>query len=135
MLAAGFPYVVEAVGTTSSVNEALRIADNRGTVLLLGAAATAEYDLTPVWWKELSLVGAINHSPDPGPRGGPSRHSVARALDILASGQLPHDVVVTHEFALADFRTAIATAMDRRAGAIKVVFRPDGGPSPSPPSG
>ena len=126
MLAAGFPYVVEAVGTTGSVNDALRMADNRGTVLLLGAAGLAEYDLTLVWWKELALVGAINHSPDPGPHGGATRHSVARALDILASGQLPHDVVVTHEFALADYRAAIATAMDRQAGAIKVVFRPNG---------
>jgi threonine dehydrogenase-like Zn-dependent dehydrogenase len=124
MLAAGFPYVVEAVGTTSSVNEALRIADNRGTVLLLGAAGRAEYDLTPVWWKELALVGAINHSVDPGPLGAPPRHSVARALDILAAGALPHEVVVTHEFGLEEYHQAIETAIDRRSGAIKVVFRP-----------
>jgi threonine dehydrogenase-like Zn-dependent dehydrogenase len=124
MLAGGFPYVVEAVGATSSVNEALRLADNRGTVLLLGAAGTAEYDLTPVWWKELALVGAINHSVDAGPHGGAHRHSVARALDILATGRLPHEVIVTHEFALGDFRRAIETAIDRKAGAIKVVFRP-----------
>jgi threonine dehydrogenase-like Zn-dependent dehydrogenase len=124
MLAAGFPYVVEAVGTTSSVNDALRIADNRGTVLLLGAAGSAEYDLTPVWWKELALVGAINHSVDPGPQDAPPRHSVARALDVLASGALPHEVVVTHEFGLDEYRKAIETAIDRRSGAIKVVFRP-----------
>ena len=124
MLAAGFPYVVEAVGSTSSVNDALRIADNRGTVLLLGAAGRAEYDLTTVWWKELALVGAINHSVDPGPHGSPPRHSVARALDVLAAGALPHEVVVTHEFGLAEYRRAVETAIDRRSGAIKVVFRP-----------
>ena len=90
------------------------------------AAGTAEYDLTPVWWKELSLVGAINHSIDPGPDGGARRHSVARALDILATGRLPHEVVVTHEFGLGDYRRAIETAIDRKAGAIKVVFRPAG---------
>jgi threonine dehydrogenase-like Zn-dependent dehydrogenase len=124
MLVAGFPYVVEAVGTSSSVNEALRLADNRGTVLLLGAAGRAEYDLTTVWWKELALVGAINHSVDAGPHGGPHRHSVAQALDILAAGALPDDVVVTHEFDLGSYRDAIETAIDRQAGAIKVVFRP-----------
>jgi len=126
MLSAGFPYVVEAVGSDSSVTESLRIADNRGTVLMLGAATTHTYDLTPVFWKEIELVGAINHSFDPGPAGGPSRHSVARAVDILASGALPHDVVVTHNFALEDHREAIATALDRGSGAIKVVFRPNG---------
>jgi L-iditol 2-dehydrogenase len=125
MLAAGFPYVVEAVGVANSVNDALRMADNRGTVLLLGAAGTADYDLTAVWWKELALVGAINHSVDAGPHRGPSNHSVARALGILAAGGLSDEVVVTHEFALEDHRQAIATAIDRRAGSIKVVFRPN----------
>jgi len=126
MLSAGFQYVVEAVGTASSVTEAIRLADNRGTVLLLGAATTHSYDLSPLFWKEIELVGAINHSFDPGPGGGPPRHSVARAVDILASGGLPHEVVVTHDFALEDYREAIATAMDRQSGAIKVVFRPNG---------
>jgi len=126
MLSAGFQYVVEAVGTASSVTEAIRLADNRGTVLLLGAATTHSYDLSPLFWKEIELVGAINHSFDPGPGGGPTRHSVARAVDILASGGLPHEVVVTHDFALEDYREAIATAMDRQSGAIKVVFRPNG---------
>ena len=84
MLSAGFQYVVEAVGTASSVTEAIRLADNRGTVLLLGAATTHSYDLSPLFWKEIELVGAINHSFDPGPGGGPPRHSVARAVDILA---------------------------------------------------
>ena len=32
--------------------------------------------------------------------------------------------VVTHEFGLADYRDAVHTALDREAGAIKVVFRP-----------
>jgi len=122
----GFPYVVEAVGSAGSVTEALRLADTRGTVLVLGAATTNTYDLTPLFWKEIELVGAINHSFDPGPHGGPTRHSVARAVDILASGALPDDVVVTHDFALEDLREAIDVALDRRSGAIKVVFRPNG---------
>jgi L-iditol 2-dehydrogenase len=124
MLNGGFPYVVEAVGVARSVTDALRAVDNRGTVLLLGAAGVTEVDLSPVWWKEAALVGAINHSWDAGP-GGEIGHSVARALDILAAGGLPDEVVVTHEFALADYREAIATALDRGgANAIKVVFRP-----------
>jgi threonine dehydrogenase-like Zn-dependent dehydrogenase len=125
MLAEGFPYVVEAVGSASSVNNAFRIANHRGTVLILGAATTREYDLTAVWWKELHVVGSINHSFDHGPGG--HRHSVARAVDVLAEGRLPADVVVTHEFPLAGYRDAITTALDRKAGVIKVVFRPGEG--------
>jgi len=129
MLMGGFPYVIEAVGAPMSVTEALRAVAHRGTVLLLGAAGTSQVDLTPIWYKEAALVGSIDHTVDagsaPGLAGGPDRHSVDRALDILAAGLLPHEVVVTHEFALEDYRAAVETAIDRRnSGAIKVVFRP-----------
>jgi len=128
MLMGGFPYVVEAVGAPASVTEALRAAAHRGTVLLLGAAGISEVDLTPVWYKEVALVGSIDHTvdlgPAPGLAGGAGRHSVDRALDILAEGLLPDEVVVTHQFGLEEYREAIGTAIDRSAShAIKVVFR------------
>ncbi len=100
MVMGGFPYVVEAVGAPRSVTEALRAVAHRGTVLLLGAAGVSEVDLTPVWYKEAALVGSIDHSADsagaPGPAGGPGRHSLDRALDILAAGLFPADAVITH---------------------------------------
>jgi threonine dehydrogenase-like Zn-dependent dehydrogenase len=128
MLMSGFPYVIEAVGAPRSVTEALRAVAHRGTVLLLGAAGVTEVDLTPVWYKEAALIGAIDHTVDagsaPGLAGGPDRHSVDRALDILAAGLLP-DSLVTHEFPLDDYRTAVGSAIARAdARAIKVVFRP-----------
>lgn len=129
MLMGGFPYVVEAVGAPASVTEALHAVAHRGTVLLLGAAGISEVDLTPIWYKEAALVGSIDHTVDtssaPGLAGGVARHSVDRALDILAAGLLPDSVVVTHEFALEDYREAIGAAIDRSSSqAIKVVFRP-----------
>jgi L-iditol 2-dehydrogenase len=129
MLMGGYPYVVEAVGAAQSVTEALRAVAHRGTVLLLGAAGISEVDLTPIWYKEAALVGSIDHTVDagsaPGLAGGADRHSVDRALDVLAAGLLPDDVVVTHEFGLEQYREAIETAIDRaNSHAIKVVFRP-----------
>ena len=111
------------------MTEALRAVAHRGTVLLLGAAGISEVDLTPIWYKEAALVGSIDHTVDagsaPGLAGGPGRHSVDRALDVMAAGLLPEDVVVTHEFGLEDYRQAIETAVDRNTSqAIKVVFRP-----------
>ena len=130
MLMGGFPYVVEAVGAPQSVTEALRAVSHRGTVLLLGAAGISEVDLTPVWYKEAALVGSIDHTVDPGPApgfaGGPDRHSIDRALDILGKGLLPGDAVITHEFGLDEYRSALGAALDRsHSGAIKIVFRPE----------
>ena len=93
MLMGGFPYVIEAVGSPGSVTEALRAVAHRGSVLLLGAAGISEVDLTPIWYKEAALIGSIDHTVDahssPGLAGGPDRHSVDRALDVLAAGLLP----------------------------------------------
>jgi threonine dehydrogenase-like Zn-dependent dehydrogenase len=130
MLMGGFPFVIEAVGAPASVTEALRAVAHRGTVLLLGAAGVSEVDLTPIWYKEAALVGSIDHTVDagaaPGLAGGAHRHSVDRALDVLAAGLLPFDTVVTHQFPLEQYRPAIETAIDREnSHAIKVVFRPD----------
>jgi L-iditol 2-dehydrogenase len=129
MLMGGFPYVIEAVGAPQSVTESLRAVAHRGTVLLLGAAGVSEVDLTPVWYKEAALVGSIDHTIDaggaPGLAGGAGRHSVDRALEILAAGLLPDAAVVTHEYPLAECRSAVETAIDRKnSHAIKVVFRP-----------
>jgi len=117
------------VGAPQSVTESLRAVAHRGTVMLLGAAGVSEVDLTPIWYKEAALIGSIDHTVDggsaPGLAGGAGRHSVDRALDILAAGLMPQDVVVTHEFPLEDYRLAIETAIDRATShAIKVVFRP-----------
>jgi L-iditol 2-dehydrogenase len=129
MLMGGFPYVVEAVGAPRTVTDALRAVGHRGTVLLLGVAGISEVDLTPIWYKEVALVGSIDHSVDsgstPGLGGGAGLHSMDRAIQLLAAGLLPERVVVTHEYPLDSYREAIETAIDRQGSrAIKVVFRP-----------
>jgi len=128
MLMSGFPYVIEAVGSPGAITDALRSAAHHGTVLLLGAAGISRVDLTPIWYKEVALVGSVDHQTDagggPGVAGGAGRHSIDRALDILAAGLLPHDVVVTHTFPLDGLREAVQCALDKQKGAIKVAFRP-----------
>ena len=124
MLLGGFPYVIEAVGGLESVTESLRLVDNWGTVLFIGAGGMGEVDLSALWFKEAELVGAWNHSHGLHPTRG-SHHSIDLALEVLAAGGLPESIV-THSFALEDVREAVGTAIDKRnSHAIKVVFRPD----------
>lgn len=124
MLLGGFPYVIEAVGGLESVTESLRLVDNWGTVLFIGAGGLGEVDLSALWFKEAELVGAWNHSHGDHPTRG-NHHSIDLALELLAAGGLAESVV-THSFALEDLREAVSTAIDKRnTHAIKVVFRPD----------
>jgi len=122
MLAGGFPVVVEAVGSAVSVDLALRAAAQRGVLHLIGAIGRAPVDLAPLWFKELDMVGAFCHAVDR--FGAVDAHSFDRALEMLERNALPADVVVTHEFQLAEIREAVETALARDRGAIKVLLRP-----------
>jgi threonine dehydrogenase-like Zn-dependent dehydrogenase len=123
MLVGGFSYVIEAVGGLESVTESIRLVDNWGTVLFIGAGGAGEVDLSALWFKEAELVGAWNHAHGVHPTRG-THHSIDLALEVLAAGGLPESVV-THAFALEDLRDAVGTAIDKRnSHAIKVVFRP-----------
>ena len=124
MLLGGFPYVIEAVGGLESVTESIRLVDNWGTVLFIGAGGAGEVDLSALWFKEAELVGAWNHAHGVHPTRG-THHSIDLALEVLAAGGLPESTV-THAFPLEDLREAVTTAIDKRnSHAIKVVFRPD----------
>ncbi|MHB1583971.1 MAG: zinc-dependent alcohol dehydrogenase [Acidimicrobiales bacterium] len=129
MLMGGFPYVVEAAGSPGSVTDALRAVDHRGTVLALGATGTGRVDLTPLWYKEVVMIGSVDHGRDPSAAIGrppaAADHSIDVALDILARRSFAEETLVTHEFPLDGYRDAVAAALDKtNSHAVKVVFRP-----------
>ena len=131
MLMGGFPYVIEAAGSPGAVTDALRAADHRGTVLTLGAGGVATVDMTPVWYKQLVVVGSVDHGADPSSVMGRAPegldHSIDAALAVLARRSFPSDVLVTHEFPLEGYREAVRAGLDKSTSrAMKVVFRPNG---------
>jgi threonine dehydrogenase-like Zn-dependent dehydrogenase len=130
MLMGGFPYVIEAAGGAGAVTDALRAADHRGTVLTLGASGMANIDMTPIWYKQLVVVGSIDHGSNPSSAMGRTSegpdHSIDAALAVLARQSFPTEVLVTHEFPLEGLRDAVQAGMDKSTShAVKVVFRPN----------
>jgi threonine dehydrogenase-like Zn-dependent dehydrogenase len=118
MLAGGYPVVIEAVGSAAALALALKATAQRGAVHLVGAIGRADVDLTPLWFKELDVIGTFCHAVDDG------EHSFDRAIEMLAGGLLPAATVITHTFPLADVRHAAETANARDQGAIKVQLVP-----------
>lgn len=107
----GFPFVVDAAGTESSMDQALWAAGEGGTVLLLGAPGPVRLDLSPLWFRSIRVVGTYTYSE------ADFRH----AVDLLPEGK-GWEKLVTHAFPLSDFRAALKTVLARRG--IKVAFRP-----------
>ena len=123
-LLGGVDVAIDCVGSKSSLDLALRTTKAGGRVVLAGIPAHAP-DLTPLWYRELELVGAytggIEHLP-----GKPKqeRHAFDIAID-LASQNPVLDRVVGATYPLKRWREAIDHAMSAgRMGTLKVAFDP-----------
>ena len=122
MLLGGFDLVFDVVGMPATLQDALRWARARGTAVLVGVYLhKMEIDLTPLWHQEINLLGAIGH--DVVTWQGEEISTFDLALRWLAEGKIATEQLLTHRFALADYKVAFDTAVDkRRYQSIKVAF-------------
>jgi threonine dehydrogenase-like Zn-dependent dehydrogenase len=62
MLLGGFDIVFDVVGTELTLNNALRWTRAGGTAVLVGVNLhRMKLDVTPVWYQEVDLIGAVGH--------------------------------------------------------------------------
>ena len=113
-----YDVVIDAAGTQSSIEEAIRRLRPGGRVLLLGS-----------WWspvklgpelalKEITLFPSSMYGHHHGAR------EFSEAVDVLAARPDLAATLITHRFSLDDAAEAFRVAGDRAAGAIKVVIHP-----------
>ncbi|NUQ37826.1 MAG: zinc-binding dehydrogenase [Caldilineales bacterium] len=122
MLMGGFDLVFDVVGIPATLQNALRWTRANGTVVLVGVHLhRMTLDLTPVWYQEVNLLGAVGH--DIVEWQGEAVSTFDLALRWLAQGRIHTAPLLTHRFPLADYRAAFAAAVDKcRARSIKVAF-------------
>jgi 2-desacetyl-2-hydroxyethyl bacteriochlorophyllide A dehydrogenase len=122
MLMGGFDVVFDVVGIASTLNNALRWTRAGGTVVLVGVNLhRMKIDLTPVWYQEVNLIGAVGH--DVVTWDGESLSTFELAMKWMQAGKLNCDGLITHRFALDDYRNAFAVALDKRTHrSVKVIF-------------
>ncbi|KKK51097.1 hypothetical protein LCGC14_3118360, partial [marine sediment metagenome] len=78
-------------------------------------------DLTPIWFRELSLVGAYGRQIER--LDDREVNTYALVHEMLTQGKLKTDGLLTHTFPLAEYRQAFTMAMHKAAhGAMKVAF-------------
>jgi L-iditol 2-dehydrogenase len=119
----GFDTVYDCVGTTRSVSDALRVAGPRAAIVLVGCAARVRHlDLSFVWARELEMTGSYGYSREAALAGSPHTFEVALRYLAEAGGAGLADLV-THRFALGQWRDAIRVNLQRkRHRTIKTVF-------------
>ena len=117
----GFDVVYDCVGSETTVEQSLRLARAGGAVVMVGISLhKLKVDLTPTWHQEVTLLGSMAHGQESWQ--GESVSTFELTARWLSAGKLSADGLVTHVFALDDWKEALRTAVDKRSGSIKVVF-------------
>jgi L-iditol 2-dehydrogenase len=115
--------VFDTVGSQRTLTDALGLVREGGRLVLVGSAAVARADWTRVWYRQLRLAGVFAYGAVP--FEGASHDIYDVALGLMRAGGLGDLDMVTHIFALEDYRAALATALDKtRYRSVKVAFRP-----------
>jgi threonine dehydrogenase-like Zn-dependent dehydrogenase len=121
-LLGGVDVAIDCVGSRSSLDLALRTTKAGGRVVLAGIPV-AGVDLTPLWFRELQLVGAYTGGTES--IGSSRRAEKESTFDIAMriAGQTPIDGIVGATYPLRRWREAIDHALGAgRLGTLKVAF-------------
>jgi threonine dehydrogenase-like Zn-dependent dehydrogenase len=119
-LSSGAHVTIDAVGSSGSITDCLRITRPRGRVVLLGMPADVRLDLTGLWHRETELKGAYTYGTETMPDG-----STARTFDLAidAANHYEAERLVSATYRLDDHVDAIAHAAGAgRRGAVKIAF-------------
>ena len=117
----GYDVVIDAVGSSASVAQAITLARAGGRMVYLGGNwdGLTISPTTPFTLKEIDIIPSIGYG-----RVGPSR-DIEVAATILGERPGIADVLITHRFPLDAAGEAFIAARDREASrSIKVVLEP-----------
>jgi threonine dehydrogenase-like Zn-dependent dehydrogenase len=119
-LSGGADVVIDAVGSASSIDEAIGTAKPRGRVVLLGMPGRVSVDLTALWHRETEMVGAYTYGTER-LTDGSRRRTFDLAAELVASADLGRLVSATYP--IERYADAIAHAANAGPrGAVKVCF-------------
>jgi L-iditol 2-dehydrogenase len=112
---AGIDVALDATGRPEVWELAIDAVGRGGTVVFFGGCAPGtqvRVDTRRAHYEELTLVGAFHHTPD----------LIRRAVDLLATGALDPDPLVSHAMGLGEVPRALGLMADGQA--LKVAINP-----------
>lgn len=121
MLMGGFDQVFDCVGSGVTITDGLRWTRALGTLVMVGTPfKPLKVDLSPVWYQEVDLIGTMLFGVER--YDGRELRTFDLAVDLIRAGKLRPQELITHRFPFESYRQAIAAALDRSTGAIKVIL-------------
>jgi threonine dehydrogenase-like Zn-dependent dehydrogenase len=106
----GFGLAIEAGGSSTAIRTALDIVAGHGTLVSLGIVQSTEIDVLQVMRKNLTWIGVV----------ASVRRHFAEAIELIRTGKVRPDGLITHRFPLVDALTGFQAL--RQRDAVKVMF-------------
>lgn len=106
--------VIDTVGSAHTLAAALAITRPGGQILVLGSAHEPPSDLTPLWTRNLTVLGTYGY------HSAGVNHFPAALTHLAAAPEL--DLMITHRWPLEEYRAALASTRHHQGGAIKSIF-------------
>jgi threonine dehydrogenase-like Zn-dependent dehydrogenase len=119
----GIDVVYDTVSKKASLEVSVRVLKERGTLVKAGVHGPTSWEWTPLYFKEITWVGSNAFGIEE--VDGVRKHGIEHYLDLVQAGRVDLSPMLTHQFALDDWRAAFEVlATQATSGAIKVGLRP-----------
>jgi threonine dehydrogenase-like Zn-dependent dehydrogenase len=120
MLDGGVDAVYDSICSPETIEIGVRIIRPRGILSIIGVEAPKRFEWTPIYFKELRLVGSNAFGIEE--FRGVRKHAMEHYVDLCASGEVNLGFLVTHRYPLEDWRAAFRTAIAKTTGCVKVAI-------------
>jgi threonine dehydrogenase-like Zn-dependent dehydrogenase len=121
MLNGGVDVVYDTVTAPATLEVGVRLTRARGKIVALGVEVPKAFEWTPLYHKELSLVGSNAFAFET--FEGRRQHAMEWYFEFIRTRRIDVTPIITHRFPLAGYRQAFLACHDQGAsGAVKVLF-------------
>jgi threonine dehydrogenase-like Zn-dependent dehydrogenase len=121
MLNGGVDVVYDTVTSPGTLEIGVRVTRSRGKIVALGVEVPRRFEWTPLYFKELSLVGSNAFAVEEW--DGRRQHAMEWYFEFLERGLVDVTAIITHHFPLDAYREAFLDCFDQgTSGAVKVLF-------------
>jgi threonine dehydrogenase-like Zn-dependent dehydrogenase len=117
--------VYDSVAKPETFEVGVRVLAERGHLVYTGVAIPGRWEWTPVYFKELTIVGSNAFAMEE--FEGVRQHAIKHYLDLVRAGRIDLTSMVTHRYPLEDWWDALKTlARPAESGVLKATFAPNG---------
>jgi threonine dehydrogenase-like Zn-dependent dehydrogenase len=121
MLNGGVDVVYDTVSSAETMEVGLRVTRSSGAMVIIGVEPSKAFEWTPLYFKEISIIGSNGFGIEE--FEGQRKHAMEWYFDFIERRGLDVTPIITHHYAMRDYRDAFMTCYDQgKSGAVKVLF-------------